>query len=157
MYIFFFLWPYLQHMEVPRLGVEPELQLLLTPQPGQHEIRAASVTYTAACGNAGSLTPWVRPGIKPASSQRQHWVLNLLSHNRNSQFFIFIYLYWSIIDLQCFRYTAKWFRFIYTHTYLYILFQIIFHYTLLWDIKHKFLVLDSRSVLFIYFIYSSCC
>ena len=27
---------------------------------------------------------WVRPGIKPTCSQRQHQVLNLLSHNRNS-------------------------------------------------------------------------
>ena len=26
-YLFFFLWMHLQHMEVPRLGVKPELQL----------------------------------------------------------------------------------------------------------------------------------
>ena len=30
-----------------------------------------SVTYTAARGNAGSLTHWVRPRIEPASS----WIL----------------------------------------------------------------------------------
>ena len=44
------------HVEVPRLGVESELQL-----------RA----YTTAHGNAGSLTQWSRPGIKPASL----WIL----------------------------------------------------------------------------------
>ena len=42
------------------------------------------MTYAAACGNAGSLTHWVRPEIQPTSSQRQHWVLNLLSHSGNS-------------------------------------------------------------------------
>ena len=49
---------YPQHMEVPRLGVKSE------PQPQQHRIRAASVTYTTAYGNIGSLTHWARPGIK---------------------------------------------------------------------------------------------
>ena len=38
---FIFLGPHLRHMEVPRLGVESELQLL---------------AYTKAHGNAGSLT-----------------------------------------------------------------------------------------------------
>ena len=32
---------------------------------------ATSATYTAACSNARSLTHWLRPGIKPASS----WIL----------------------------------------------------------------------------------
>ena len=41
-------------------------------------------------GNARSLTHRARPGIKPASSQRQYQVLNLLSHGRNS---MNIYLY----------------------------------------------------------------
>ena len=31
-YIYSFLGPHLRHMEVPRLGVELELQLLATPQ-----------------------------------------------------------------------------------------------------------------------------
>ena len=34
------------------------------PQPQQCRIWAASATYTTAHGNAGSLTHWVRPGIK---------------------------------------------------------------------------------------------
>ena len=55
------------HMEVPRLGVESEPQ----PQPQQCWIRAVSVTYTTAHGNAGSLTHCVKPGIQHASS----WIL----------------------------------------------------------------------------------
>ena len=43
-------------MEIPRHGVKLELQLEPVPQPQQHQIWAASVTYAAACGNAGSLT-----------------------------------------------------------------------------------------------------
>ena len=36
-YLFiFFLDSYLQHMEVPRLGVKSEMQLRATPQPQQH-------------------------------------------------------------------------------------------------------------------------
>ena len=37
-------------------------------QPQQRGIRAASATYTAAHGKAGSLTHRVRPGIEPATS-----------------------------------------------------------------------------------------
>ena len=37
------------------------------PQPQQHMIWAASATYDVACSNAGSLSHWARPGIKPSS------------------------------------------------------------------------------------------
>ena len=37
--------------------------------------------HVKACGDAGSLTHWVRPGIEPASSQTLCWVLNPLSHS----------------------------------------------------------------------------
>ena len=66
LFICLFIWgPYPQHMEVPRPVVKSELQL------PQHQIRAASPTYTTAHGNAGSLTHWVGPGIKSVSS----WIL----------------------------------------------------------------------------------
>ena len=38
------------------------------PQTQQHQIPAASATSTTAYSNAGSLTHWGRPGIKPVSS-----------------------------------------------------------------------------------------
>ena len=61
-----------QHTEVPRVGVESELQLpAYTPQPKQLGIRAMSATYTMAHGHTRSLTHWAKPGIKPASS----WIL----------------------------------------------------------------------------------
>ena len=41
------------------------------PEPQQCGLWATSVTHTTADGNAGSLTLWARPGIKPASS----WIL----------------------------------------------------------------------------------
>ena len=67
-----FLGPRPWHVEVPRLGIEPALQLpALTPQPQQRRIWAASATYTTAHDNAGFLTHWARPGIKPTSS----WIL----------------------------------------------------------------------------------
>ena len=81
---FFFLWPHLRHMEVPGLGVELELPFRPMPQTQEQQIWAVSVTYSATCGYAKSLTYWVRPGIEPTCSQRQHQVLNLLSHGRNS-------------------------------------------------------------------------
>ena len=66
---FVFWGPQSRNMEVPRLGVESELHCRPTPQPQQRELRAASVTYTTAHGNAGFLTHWGRPGIEPETSQ----------------------------------------------------------------------------------------
>ena len=53
---FVFLGLPLWHMEVPRLGVKSEVQLL---------------AYTTAHGNARSLTHWMRPGIELMTS----WIL----------------------------------------------------------------------------------
>ena len=58
-------------MEVPRLGVKSELQLLTYATAKQHRIWAASVTYTTAHSNAWSLTHWAKTGINPTSS----WIL----------------------------------------------------------------------------------
>ena len=55
-FVFVFLGPHLWHTEVPRLGVELELQPL---------------AYTTAHSNARSLTHCVRPGIEPTAS----WIL----------------------------------------------------------------------------------
>ena len=82
---FFFLWLHLQHVEVPRPGVKLELQLLVyavaaaTPNPSHICDRHC------ICGNTRSLSHGARPVIKLASSQRQGWVPNLLSNNKNSQ------------------------------------------------------------------------
>ena len=51
-----FLGPHPQHMEVPRLRVELELQLLAYATATQCRIQALSANYTTAHGNAGSLT-----------------------------------------------------------------------------------------------------
>ena len=55
-FVFVFLGPCPEHMEVPRLGVKSEPQL---------------PAYTTAHGNTGSLTHEARPGIEHAFS----WVL----------------------------------------------------------------------------------
>ena len=47
---------YLQHMEVPRLGVESELQLPAYTTTTETRDPGMSATYTTAHGNAGSLT-----------------------------------------------------------------------------------------------------
>jgi len=64
---FAFLQPNLRQMEVARQGVKSKSQLpgytTATPDP------TTCVTYTSARLNARSLTPWVRPGIKPTSSR----------------------------------------------------------------------------------------
>ena len=80
------------HMEVPGLGVELELQLKPKPQPWQLQIWAASLTFATTCSRAVYVTHWVKPGIKPAFSQRQYQVLNPLSHNRNANTFFLLWL-----------------------------------------------------------------
>ena len=51
-----FLGLHLQHIEVPGLAVESELQLRPTPQPQQHQIAAKYATYAAAHSSARTLT-----------------------------------------------------------------------------------------------------
>ena len=58
-FFFFLLGLYPRHMEVPRRGVQPELQLLATATAP----RAASATYT--------------------TGQRQSWIPHTLSESRN--------------------------------------------------------------------------
>ena len=69
-FFFFFLGPYQWHMEVPRIGVKSELQLLAcTTATAIPDL--TSFTYTTAHGNAGSPTHWAGPVIEPTSS----WML----------------------------------------------------------------------------------
>ena len=75
-------------MKVSRLGAKWECSCPPTPQPGQHQIQVASVTYTTR-----SLTHWLRSGIEPESSQTLCQVLNPLSHNRKPN------IYWFFIQL----------------------------------------------------------
>ena len=73
-----FFGPHLQHIQVPRLGIESSCFFWPVPQPGQYQIQATSLTYTT--------------GIEPAySTDTLCWVLNLLSHNWNS---------WLIFNLK---------------------------------------------------------
>jgi len=55
-------------MEVPRLGVEWEIQLPAYTIATACQIQATSASYTTAYGNARSLTHGVRPGIEAAIS-----------------------------------------------------------------------------------------
>ena len=63
--------PYLWHMEVPRLGVTWELQLLVYTTATATGIWTVSVTYTTAQSSTGFITHWTGPGIESASS----WIL----------------------------------------------------------------------------------
>ena len=85
-FFLFFLGPHPQHREVPRQGLNRSYISGPTSQPQQCRIRAVSATCTAAHGNTGSLTHWVRPGIKPISS----WILvGLVSTVPQKDFFFF--------------------------------------------------------------------
>ena len=93
LFVFLFLGPHLWPMEVPRIGVESQLQLpAYTTATAMRAPSNVHDLYTTAHGNAGSLTHWARPGIKPASS----WILVrfvLLCHNENSQFEFLLRVY----------------------------------------------------------------
>ena len=59
---------HLQHMEVPRLGVKLELQLLAYTTAIAMRGPSHIHSNTTAHGNARSLTHWARPLIEPSSS-----------------------------------------------------------------------------------------
>ena len=64
-FVFVFLGLHPQYMEVPRLGVQSEQQLLAyTTATATSDL---SGVCTTAQGNTRSLTHWVRPGIEPAT------------------------------------------------------------------------------------------
>ena len=92
-HIFFFLFsPHLQHMEVPRPGVESELQLpastTVTAMPDPSPI--CDLHHSSQQHQIFNPLGKGRPGIKPTSSQTLCQVLNPLSHNGNSL--------WNILD-----------------------------------------------------------
>ena len=89
LFFFFFLGP-LWHMEVPRIGVELELQLLTyAPTAAMWDLSCIGDLYYR-------LQQWQI--LNPLSEARDQtcilmdtsWVLNLLSHNRNSWLFVFL-------------------------------------------------------------------
>ena len=72
-------------MEVPRLGVESELQLLAYPTATATWDLSRICDLHLSSQQYRILNPLSEAsGIEPASSQRQHRVLNLLRHNGNS-------------------------------------------------------------------------
>ena len=78
---FSFLGPHLQHMEVPRLEAESELQL------AAYTTAMATLDLSRIFDLCYSLrqTRWTRSGFEPASSQILCQVLNPLSHKGNSK------------------------------------------------------------------------
>ena len=81
-------------------------------------IQATSATYTAAWGNAASLTHWVRPGIEPTSSWTLCWVLNLLSHNGNSKAdVLWTFKEWSFFRTFVYDLSSTW-KTICLHTFI---------------------------------------
>ena len=67
---------FLQHMKVPGLEVQSELQLLACATASATPDPSYLLSHVTAHGNAESLADGARPGIEPASSQIQHRVLN---------------------------------------------------------------------------------
>ena len=71
-FTFLFLGLHSWHMEVPGLGVELELQLVVcatdTANPGLELHLWSMPIYSVACSNTRSLNHRGRPGIEPASS-----------------------------------------------------------------------------------------
>ena len=101
LFLFLFMAP-LQHKDISGLGVKLEPQLKPMQQSQQHRIWAAFTTYAAAGGNAGSLTHWSRPEVEPTSSRTLCWVLNQLSHNRNSGLVYLFHFVCLFLFLFCF-------------------------------------------------------
>ena len=71
-------------------------------------IRAIGTLAGLGREGAESLTHWVRPGIKPTSSQTLCWVLNLLSHNKNSKLALSTQLFPLLFSLSLFLFLKNY-------------------------------------------------
>ena len=67
-YLFCFLGLHPQHMEVPRLGAESDLQLLAYATATATQDLSYICKLHHSSSNTRSLTHWERPGIDPATS-----------------------------------------------------------------------------------------
>ena len=122
--LFVFLELYLRQMEIPRLGVEVELQL---------------PAYATAYSNTRSLMDWVRPGTESASSWTLCLVLNPLNHNRNSP----KYFLHCILILMISNYHSK--LDIRSYNHFYIHFCKIYHVYYLCRFLEKVLLFLSEK------------
>ena len=132
--LFFFFSPFYSHTcgrgQARGQGLNGSCTCRPPPQTKQHLIRVTFATYTTACGNAGSLAHWARPGIKPKSSWTLCWVLNLLSHDRSSFFCIF-----KIERSVSFKCMAKWFS--YTYIFSFRFFSVVGYFKILSRVWRK--------------------
>ena len=107
--LFAFLGPYSWHMEVPRLGVESELQLLACTTAIATPDLSLICNLHCSSQQASSLTYGARPEIKPASL----WILvRFISTAPQWELHFFLFLNWSIVDIQyyvSFKCITYWF------------------------------------------------
>ena len=97
-FCFCFLGLHPQHMEVPRLGVESELQLLAyATATAKSQQRWIQATYTTAHDNARSLNHWARPGIESMSLCCTFFSVHLLCilYSRYVIYHMFVFLFWT--------------------------------------------------------------
>ena len=94
-FLFCFLGPYLQHTDVPRLGVEADLQL-----PGYTTATATQDPSRVCDLHHSSRQHWMLNPLSKARDQTHNltdtsWVLNPLSHSGNSgdKFFFILILF----------------------------------------------------------------
>ena len=92
---FVFLELHLQHMEVPRLGVQSKLQLpayaTATAMPDPR-----SATYATAHGNAESLAHRGRPGIESMSSWILVGFITAVPQRELLRFFFFFFFFFGV-------------------------------------------------------------
>ena len=96
-------------MEVPRLGVNLELQLLAYTLPQKCRIRAASATYSTSHSKARSFTHWARPEIEPKSS----WILVRFLNSwatEGTPFFSFPFFFYFVVFLFLFFFFFSFFK-----------------------------------------------
>ena len=91
-YLFLFLGPHLQHMAAPRLGVEWELQLLAYAASATSDLTRICDLHHSV-GQQQIFNPLIEAWDHTCILTDTSWVLNLLSHNRNS-----LYLYYLEIN-----------------------------------------------------------
>ena len=123
-----YIWPWVHGNPRMHLPIHPGGSQDHKLVPQIHWVPLSAAQWTS--GHLTQLGPYQSLSLRVITYRfcLISWCHRFIIFKKNT--YIYIY-YWSIVDLQCCRFTAWWFRYTNTHTLFLKLFSIVGYYKIL--------------------------